>query len=146
MSSLDGARALLCRWQALPRPAKPFLGTRHGGHIGELPSRDTPRVNGRFRPQIQLVQRCLGSMAVEDDDVDLYGDLPEPPKLAPPTAPKAVAKAVLNPALASHNGVSHNPPALPRLVHATGRGGHPRRPGRANPLGVFGLAGVQLAV
>ena len=50
-------------------------------------------------------------MAVEDEDVDLYGDLPEPPKLAPPTAPKAAPKAVLNPALASHNGVSPSQPS-----------------------------------
>ena len=58
-------------------------------------------------------------MAVEDEDVDLYGDLPEPPKLAAPTAPKAAPKAVLNPALASHNGVSHSQP--PRPLSSCGR-------------------------
>ena len=70
-------------------------------------------------------------MAVEDDDVDLYGDLPEPPKLAPPTAPKVVAKAVLNPALASHNGVFSQPSCLPssRALHRARRSPSPTWPG-----------------
>ena len=39
-----------------------------------------------------------------DDDVDLYADLPLPPTLAPPAAPKPAVKAVPNIALAAHNG------------------------------------------
>jgi hypothetical protein len=77
------------RRRALCISAAPVTLGHHGCHIRKVL---------KWFPFKRSVSKAM------DDDVDLYADLPLPPTLAPPAAPKPAVKAVPNVALAAHNG------------------------------------------